>query len=230
MPCYPIDRSTNFIVEDESWTVIEYDHTSVPGVIYLSLTENKVNMIYDDLANDIADTDKLAQYNLSLPIQNQSFAVDEEIKPVFTLTKNGIPIEASINIIPKDTKIAKVENGRLKAVAEGSTELIIQLAEYPQIIQTLPIVVSSSPVNSAYIEGPATLRLDKKATYTLVTTQEFAGTVVFAIDNSLATIENADKTSCVVHANANNKLGTCVLSTIYNNEEYTKEIKIIPLW
>ena len=49
MPRYPIDRATNFIIEDESWTVIEYDHTSVPGTIYLSLTENKINLIYDDL-------------------------------------------------------------------------------------------------------------------------------------------------------------------------------------
>ena len=48
MPRYPIDRATNFIVEEESWTVVEYDHTSVPGVIYLSLTEGKVNPFYDD--------------------------------------------------------------------------------------------------------------------------------------------------------------------------------------
>ena len=51
MPRYPISRATNFIIEDESWTVVELDHTSVPGVIYLSLTENKVNLIYDDLVN-----------------------------------------------------------------------------------------------------------------------------------------------------------------------------------
>ena len=64
MPRYPIDRSTNFIVENESWTTIEYDHTSVPGVIYLSLTENKINSIYDDVVNNIADTDELAHYEL----------------------------------------------------------------------------------------------------------------------------------------------------------------------
>jgi hypothetical protein len=62
MPRYPIDRATNFIVEEESWTVEEYDHTSVPGVIYLSLTESKINTIYDDVKNNIADLDKLAQY------------------------------------------------------------------------------------------------------------------------------------------------------------------------
>jgi hypothetical protein len=67
MPRYPIDRATNFIIEEESWQVIEYDHTSVPGTIYLSLTENKINMVYDDLENNIADTDKRAKYELVLP-------------------------------------------------------------------------------------------------------------------------------------------------------------------
>jgi len=67
MPRYPIARSTNFIIEDESWQVVEYDHTSVPGTIYLSLTENKINLIYDDTENNIADMDKLAKYSLALP-------------------------------------------------------------------------------------------------------------------------------------------------------------------
>jgi len=67
MPRYSIDRATNFIVEEESWTVVEYDHTSVPGVIYLSLTENKINSIYDDVENNIADLDKKARYDIVLP-------------------------------------------------------------------------------------------------------------------------------------------------------------------
>jgi len=67
MPRYSIDRATNFIVEEESWTVVEYDHTSVPGVIYLSLTENKINSIYDDIENNNADLDKKARYDIVLP-------------------------------------------------------------------------------------------------------------------------------------------------------------------
>jgi hypothetical protein len=93
MPRYPIDRATNFIVEQESWTVVEYDHTSVPGVIYLSLTEGKINSIYDDVENNIADTDKIANYELSIPEEKQNFAIGDIINPTFTLTKNGIPIE-----------------------------------------------------------------------------------------------------------------------------------------
>jgi len=67
MPRRQIDRATNFIVEEESWQLIEYDHTSVPGTMYLSLTENKINTIYDDVENEIADLDKRARYELVLP-------------------------------------------------------------------------------------------------------------------------------------------------------------------
>jgi hypothetical protein len=67
MPRREINRATNFIVEEESWQLIEYDHTSVPGTMYLSLTENKINSIYDDVENNIADLDKRARYSLVLP-------------------------------------------------------------------------------------------------------------------------------------------------------------------
>lgn len=92
MPRKKVDRATNFIVEEESWTVVEYDHTSVPGLIYLSLTEGKINSIYDDVPNNLADTDRKAVYALSVPAGEQRFSIGAEIKPVFTLTKNGIPL------------------------------------------------------------------------------------------------------------------------------------------
>ena len=39
----------------------------MPGIIYLSLTEGKINKIYDDIESNIADLDKLANYELSIP-------------------------------------------------------------------------------------------------------------------------------------------------------------------
>jgi len=38
-----VNRGTNFIIEDESWKMVEADFTSVQGIFYMSLTENKVN-------------------------------------------------------------------------------------------------------------------------------------------------------------------------------------------
>ena len=119
MPRFPIERATNFIIEEESWTVVEYDHTSVPGVIYLSMTEGKINLIYDDLKNNIADIDKLANYELSVPSEIQNFTIGQEIKPVFTLTKNGNPYDAKVNLIAQDKRIVRIINGVLVAVGEG---------------------------------------------------------------------------------------------------------------
>ena len=39
--------------------MVEADFTSVNGIIYMSLTENKVNLHYDDLVEDVADIDRL---------------------------------------------------------------------------------------------------------------------------------------------------------------------------
>ena len=47
-------------------------------------------------------------------------------------------------------------------------------------------------------------------------------------------IEYTDETRvvkfCTLHANKKNKLGEFVLAAHYNGVEYTKTIKIIPLW
>jgi hypothetical protein len=36
-------RGITFIIENEGWVVIECDWTSVEGIVYMSLTESKVN-------------------------------------------------------------------------------------------------------------------------------------------------------------------------------------------
>ena len=231
MPRYPISRATNFIVEDESWTVVELDHTSVPGVIYLSLTENKVNFIYDDLVNDIADTDKLATYNLLLPEETQSFDVNTVINPVYTLTKNGKPVVMDVEYIPQNTYVAKVINGELTAVGEGETDITVRLKDVPTIMNTLHIRVGPPQAAfSAYIEGNASIKLNRSATYTLIGTDEISGNVVYSISTKLAKIISSDGASCVVKANDKNELGTCILTAEYNGNTYSKEIAIIPVW
>jgi len=52
-------RGTTFIIEDEGWRVVECDWSSVEGIIYMSLTESKVNYEYDDRIVDVAETDRL---------------------------------------------------------------------------------------------------------------------------------------------------------------------------
>ena len=235
MPRHDIARSTNFIVEEESWSVVEYDHTSVPGIIYVSLTEGKINSIYDEVENDLADTDKLAKYEILMPETQQIFNVGDAINPTFTLTKNGKPSNLEVILLPTDKKIAKIIDGVLTAVAPGITEIIIQLKDFPDIQLNMTIEVSEAEQEfSAYIEGVDKIRLDREATYTLVGTSEINGEVEYEIQyitvEGLVTITSVNSTQCVLKANAKNKLGKFNLIASYEGKTYIKEISIIPLW
>ena len=233
MPRYPIERSTNFIVEEESWSVIEYDHTSVPGTIYLSLTEGKINSIYDDVPNNLADTDKQARYALSLPTEIQTFAINTEIQPIFTITKNGVPLDTNLypfTITPATKDVVHVVDGKLMGYAVGTTELIIQLKDFPQIQQKMMIEVVDTEDQqlAAYLEGSSSIRLDRKATYYL----RGCDAAVFVLqDTALASISEMTENTCVIKANAKNLLGDIVL---YAKKDDTiiceKTISIIPLW
>lgn len=231
MPRYPIQRATNFIVEEESWNVIEYDHTSVPGLIYISLTENKINSIYDDVDNNIADLDKLAKYEIILPDGEQNFSIGDTINPKFTLTKNGIPFDTEIELLSNNKQLVKNINGELIAQAEGIVDIIVKLKQYPEIQKTLSINITSAQMEfSAYIEGADTIRLDRKVAYYLQGTKEIDGEVIFNIDSSLASIIETNNNSCVIQANNKNKLGNFILTATYNNKVYEKNIQVIPLW
>lgn len=231
MPRRPIDRATNFIVQQESWTVVEYDHTSVPGIIYLSLTEGKINSIYDDVENDLADTDKIAKYELSVPETEQVFHIGDTIQPVFTLTKNGIPIDQPVQFTSSDGTIVAVRDNRLKAISNGTVDILVTLINYPTIYKKLTIKIDDVEEFSAYIEGPASIKLDRKAEYKLVGTSEIVGAVSFSInDLKIAKIINSNADCCTIQANDKNILEQFILTAEYDNKVYTKTISIIPLW
>ena len=123
-------------------------------------------------------------------------------------------------------------DNELKAVTEGEVDIIVQLKQYPAVQKTITIQVGEEKNEfSAYIEGSDTLRLDRIGVYTLKGTEEITGEVTYSIsDNTLAKIVEVTDNNCSVRANAKNKLGTITLSAVYNDNTYTKQISIVPLW
>lgn len=231
IPKKDIERGTSFIVENESWNMVEYDHTSVPGVMYLSLTEEKVNYIYDDLENNIADTDKIANYEVLLPDEIQNFNVGDEIVPIFTISKNGQPFETEVTYISTNKKIAKIVNGKLTALKEGKVSIVIQLKDYPEIHKEIEINIGEKPMFNAYINGESAIKLDRKSRYELISNSPLDKNVTYSLsDENLAFIIDADSNYCIIQANSKNKLGKVILTAIYDGVEYSKEIKIAPLW
>ena len=194
MPRREISRATNFIVEEESWQLIEYDHTSVPGTVYLSLTENKINNIYDDVENNIADLDKRAKYSLVLPPTIQIFKVGESIEPVYTIMKNGVPVNMDVELISLDKNIARIEkdeNGKmiLKAKEAGEVNIQVKLKDCtdiePEDLFIRVEVAAQETEFSCYIKGDDKIRLSKKAIYTL----DIVGSIPTEIDGTPAKIK-----------------------------------------
>lgn len=240
MPYYPIDRATNFIVQDESWHTIECDFTSVPGTIYISLTENKVNSIYDDLNEDIADIDKHAVYQVVTPPIIEKFTIGDFINPTMTIMKNGQPLvlnSLNYELRSKNTNVAKMVNGKLVAIGEGKAEIYIYFPNLPESEEqkdTLTFMIEVATDNqdvSYYIEGPDKIRLARKATYIVKANSNIeVSNVTFSLNNNLAKIYSQYNNECIIEANENNNLGKCILTAIINGEQYNKEIQIIPIW
>lgn len=234
-----VDRGTNFIIEDESWKMVETDFTSVKGIIYMSLTENKVNFQYDYLGegmDDVADMDKY-----KFPVLPTLYKVGDIIMPIFeedTLNQWDI-----ILIKPDDCDFIDDD---FHAIAPGQCIITMALKNRPSITRTVEITVNAIEETVLYLKGADTVKLDRYAIYELVNEDgdiPVAGTVNFSIMNKanenipLATIAPAYDTNNnelpyanVLHANAKNKLGEVILIAEYDGKTYNKTIKITPLW
>ena len=254
-----INRGTNFIIEDEGWKMVEADFTSVEGIMYMSLTENKVNLQYDDLNVDVADIDKLI-----FPAIQSVYTKGEEIVPEFneqTLNEWQVVLVAPEVKEGEEPIVVPLDNGHLRAENTGRVIIKMRLKNYdvddPRKAVTKEFevtIIDSNVERQLYIKGPDSIRLDRYATYQLVdeniepTEEEpekniIKESIMFELENvteqniALGTLEkvyNQDKTenlyTASIHANNKNKLGEVRLSAEYNNQTYTKIIKIVPLW
>ncbi len=250
---HTVDRGTNFIIEDEGWKMVEADFTSVEGIIYMSLTESKVNFQYDDLNVDIADIDKLLFPTLD-PIYN----VGEEIIPHFTeQTLN----EWEVVLVPPEKKDGEPvyvdfdeQTGKLKALLPGKVVIKMRLKNYDAedprkaVTKEFEITINESVSDAPlYICGPTKLRLDRQEGYYLLEEgmeekQENALAITSMViqedpsakkppsDYGTLTKNLENNKIYILHANNKNKLGKLVLVAKYNGIEYTKTVEIIPLW
>lgn len=252
MPRYPIARSTNFIIEDESWSVIEYDHTSVPGTVYLSLTEDKINRYYDDTVENIADTNRRAIYEIIYPENLPHYSVGEPIIiDHYTLMKNGVPCsDVEVNFESTDKGIVKKVNGQLVAVGEGDVSLRLNLIGIDEPISpdTITITVGGTPARvDGYIDGPDYIRVSRAQLYEFVATDRAREGAIIPMNVIYSLGENSsgyalvreptneedpnpNKNKCIIQTNNEGKLGTITLIALYEGYTYTKEIQIIPLW
>ena len=239
-------RGITFIIENEGWTVIECDWTSVEGIAYMSLTESKVNYEYDDRIVDVAELDRL-----KFPTLQAVYTIGDEIIPEFNEDTFN---EWEVILLPSEnsTVVTRLENGRLQAVAAGKEIIKMRLKNYNKddprkaVTKEFEITINEPNTSALFIYGEDSIRLDRYCTYYLMnedTKDMISNDIVYTLDagdskKSLAEIseikidmiDGHSVQVCVLHANAKNRLGEITLSAEYNGKIYTKLIKVIPLW
>lgn len=231
-------RGITFIIENEGWQIIECDWTSVEGIAYMSLTESKVNYQYDDRDIDVAETDRY-----KFPELPTLYKVGDTIVPQFEVgTLNQWEIEL---IKPEDCDFI---DSNFKAIAPGQCIITMRLKNRPAVTKQVEIIVNAEEDEFiGYIDGPDTLRLDRKGVYMLAgnTAIRDAEVSMEIVEDETAKNPPSDYAKLsqvlddnnepipnkyVLHANAKNKLGKLVLVASYDGNNYTKTVEIVPLW
>ena len=237
-------RGINFIIENEGWTVIECDWTSVEGVVYMSLTESKVNYQYDDrFIEDVADLDRY-----KFPELPALYKVGDSIVPQFEAdTLNQWEVVLSK---PEDCDFI---NENWVATGAGQCIITMSLKNRPAVTKTVEITINANETDPVYyIEGPDKLRLDRQAKYYLTdgvlvedaprVTNSYEinenKKIVISMeiekqyDENNKLIEYAKLFSelehpdvFILHANNKNKLGQLVLITTYSEYEWNSELE-----
>ena len=180
-------RGINFIIEDEGWIVIECDWTSVEGIVYMSLTESKVNYQYDDRDIDVADTDRY-----KFPYMPTMFKVGEQISPQFeagTLNQWEIGLNK-----PEDCNFI---DDNFIATGPGQCIITMYLKNRPAVSKNIEITIT--PIEDEleiHIEGPDQLRLDRQDKYRLVSNLPMDDKIIFSIQSW----PNMDKKKAIDYA------------------------------
>lgn len=229
MPVQPIPKTTEILIDDEAWYLVDYDKVSVPEIIYMSFTESKVNELRDSVEEQIANYDKIQEWHFE-GLETISVTLGEIVEPQFTAYCDGIPteIEPQYFIEGNLRKQYDAATGRNKIIADGNGTITIK---YNDIQFVQQVIVTEPETLEMFIEGPDKLRVTESATYKVVANWPITEDVLFTLsDNSLAVLNNIENVQCTVSGNEKNKLGTITLTATVEGISCTKEIQIISLW
>lgn len=234
-------KTTEIIISDEAWYLVDYDKVSVPGVIYMSFTETKINEQRDNLVEGIANYDNICEWKVNIA-DNIHMAVGESITPVYSITKDGVVIDPTepVEIVVSDN--LTIQDNIITANASGEGVIVVTYGNYCTAVQRVQ-VQDGLATQTGFINGDDKIRLTRSAKYTLELLPVYDGSeVVFSlskdetvIKDKYAEIIGVKGNSCVVVINNNNKIpdntnNSITLYALYKEETYTKEIQIISLW
>lgn len=240
-----IKREQRFIIDGEAWYVIEFDSSSVRGITYITLGEDKkdyqndkliVNGDDEDLANAVDENKNV------IKVVNEAPLVEKNTNYIITPTyyKEGMYIPNVQYLFTVD-HIKQYTGTYYEQLYDKDTEITIQLANNPDIRTTIIVKVQEEPVEDYVyvIHGNNTIKWGRTAEYTVQkeycgVTQNCANADYVLTNDELATLTVEDGV-CYIKANSSRKTGSVTLTAIIPKEEgeqdtVSKVIQIVSLW
>ena len=234
-----IKREQRFIVDGEGWYVIEFDSSSVDGITYITLGEDKKDL-QQDLLIDNGDSEDLANYKdenkfYIETLQNPTVERDTSyiIKPYY-YEKGNLIYNANFNFYINNRLVGSgIEYEQLY---EEDTEVVIKLANKEEIQLTIVVGVRDEPQDDPIytIVGDSNIKWGKTSIYSveknLWGSIEPVEEVDYSLsDETLATVENENGVA-YVKANNKRKIGDVILTAQFGNNFIEKTISIVSLW
>ena len=230
-----IKLGQKFIISERAWFVDEYDATSAPGVTYYSLTEDKIDRLDDDAANELANYKDEGKYSI---VCDDVICTVESTHTILPVVYNQGAIEhLPLKFILHDDSIAAIAYSEDQAVitgkAAGTTTLRIALADQPHVYKIINITVSDEAETNYVFVGNDYIKVTQSCEYRVHVLND-SNTIdpITTFDISDTTLANGNLKDGILTLTANeeNKLGTIVLTVNTESGEYTKNIRIRPLW
>lgn len=232
-----IELGQKFLVDGTAWYVVESDYISVPNILYLSLTEDKVDMYIDDVNNNIANIIDLNKIVIKTDTHielapNQEFVINAHAE----LNDNLYNTPLIYQLISGTSHVSLHDNV-VKGIVDGQAQIKVYVENNPDIYTVIDLsVVSDAGEKIAYyIKGDGSIKWGRAKTYEFYKSvngvEELVNTTFEIEDNEELLLDvEYGSSSAILTANKNNNVGTVVLKTTYNNITYSKEIKIVSLW
>lgn len=238
MPYQYMAKTTEIIVSGEAWYLVDYDKVSVPGVIYMSFTETKINEQRDNLKEEIANYDNLREWKVNV-LGEIDVAAGEFVTPVYSITKDGVVVEPTepVKFVLSDNLSFVGEKIRVNDDATGEGIIVINYGDYCTAVQKVHIGLATQ---NGFIDGDDKIRLTRSANYSfnvVPVVENLEVEFFFKKDahNKYAKIEKVSGSKCKVIANSENLIPGSdepyiTLCVDYGGKTYEKNIQIISLW
>ena len=235
-----VKREQRFIIDGEGWYVIEFDSSSVDGITYVTLGEDRKDL-HQDLLIDKGDSEDLANYKdenkFYITSLNQNPIITKNtsyiIKPYYYENGNLI-YNKRFNFYINDELVGS--GNEYEQLYEEDTDIIVKSVDNEEIQYSVHVKVDEDSHDDIVytIIGDDKIKWGKTAIYTVDYEQlgitDHSYDFIFSLsDETLATVENENGVA-YVKANDKRKTGNITLLAEFEDKTIEKTISIVSLW